>query len=213
MVERHERTQKRSQKRSQKSQAATDTDSAPDTPPPDPPPPDPQTPAARLRRFRRLALELGVVVLVFMGLGAWQTRGLLPEDEPIPEFELVDLEGKRVSLADYRGKQLLVHFWATWCGVCRQEFGALNAIQRNLAENEALVSVVADSADRARIARFVREHDLEYPVLLGTQELLERYKIEAFPTNYYVDEDGMLRDKTVGLSTRLSMGARMACAR
>ena len=131
----------------------------------------------------------------------------------MPAFDLVDLEGKRVSLDDYRGKTLLVHLWATWCGVCRQEFDALNALHRNLEHDEALVSIVADSNDRARLARFVREHELEYPVLLGTRELLEKYKLAAFPTNYYVDDAGMLRDKTVGLSTRLSMGTRMACTK
>jgi thiol-disulfide isomerase/thioredoxin len=137
----------------------------------------------------------------------------LPRDEPVPALELTDLQGKRVSLAEFRGKTLLVHFWATWCGVCRQEFGALNALQRNLGSNEMLLSVVADSDQRTHVERFVREHRLEYPVLLGTQKVLEDYKIEAFPTNYYVDGAGRLRDKTVGLSTRMSMGARMACAK
>lgn len=170
-------------------------------------------PASRLVRLRRLGLELAVVALVFFGLGVWQTRRLLPRGEALPEFHLVDLEGKRATLADYRGKTLLVHLWATWCGVCRQEFGALNALHRDLGDDEALVSIVADSHDRARLERFVREHQIEYPVLLGTRDLFENYKVEAFPTNYYVDGAGLLRDKTVGLSTRLSMGARMACAK
>jgi thiol-disulfide isomerase/thioredoxin len=176
------------------------------------PPPQPK-PKRRFGRLRRVGLELLVLALVFFGLGLWQTRGLLPRNEPVPELELVDLQGKRVSLADYRGKTLLVHFWATWCGVCRQEFAALNAIQRNLGRDEVLLSVVADSAQYARVEGFAREHRLEYPVLLATQQVLEDYKIDAFPTNYYVDGAGKLRDKTVGLSTRMSMGARMACAK
>ncbi|HEU5074740.1 MAG TPA: TlpA disulfide reductase family protein [Polyangiaceae bacterium] len=170
-------------------------------------------PGSKLVRLRRLGLELAVIALVFFGLGMWQTRGLLPRGEPLPEFHLVDLEGKRATLSDYRGKTLLVHLWATWCGVCRQEFAALNALHQNLGDDEALVSIVADGHDRARLERFVREHRIQYPVLLGTRDLLESYKVEAFPTNYYVDGTGLLRDKTVGLSTRLSMGARMACTK
>jgi len=176
-------------------------------------PPTQPKPRRRFGRLRRVGLELLVLAMLFFGLGLWQTRGLLPRSEPVPELELVDLQGKRVSLADYRGKTLLVHFWATWCGVCRQEFDALNAIQRNLGSDEVLLSVVADSAEYTRVERFVREHRLEYPVLLGTKQVLEDYKIEAFPTNYYVDSGGRLRDKTVGLSTRMSMGVRMACAK
>ena len=176
-------------------------------------PPPRSKPGRRFGRVRRVGLEVLVLVTLFFGLGLWQTRGLLPRDEPVPELGLVDLQGKRVSLADYRGKTLLVHFWATWCGVCRQEFDALNALQRNLGSDEVLLSVVADSEQYSRVERFVREHRLEYPVLLGTKQVLEDYKIEAFPTNYYVDSAGKLHDKTVGLSTRMSMRARMACAK
>ncbi len=194
----------RARKHAQATPAATDTEARGlDAP----------KPASRLRRLRRFGLEFGVILFVFFGLGLWQTRGLLPRGEPLPEFDLVDLDGKRVTLTDYRGKTLLVHVWATWCGVCRQEFSALNALHADLEPDQALVTVVADSKDRARLVSFIREHQLEYPVLLGTQELLESYKIEAFPTNYYVDGAGMLRDKTVGLSTRVSMAARMACTK
>jgi len=189
-----------------------------DAPEADEPPEPPETtespkPARRFARVRRWGLELGVVVLLFFALSAWQTRGLLPQGKPMPAFDLVDLQGERVQLSDFRGKTLLVHVWATWCGVCRREFSALNALHEDLDRDEALVTIVADARDRARLERFVREHQLEYPVLLATDELIENYKIEAFPTNYYVDGSGMLRDKTVGLSTRLSMAARMAWAK
>jgi len=175
--------------------------------------PEAPKPIRRFARLRRWGLEIGVVVVLFFALSSWQTRGLLPAGEPMPAFDLVDLQGQRVQLSDFRGKTLLVHVWATWCGVCRREFSALNALHESLDRDEALVTIVADSRDRARLARFVREHQLEYPVLLATDEVIENYKIEAFPTNYYVDGTGMLRDKTVGLSTRTSMGARMACTK
>lgn len=166
----------------------------------------------RFERLRRVALEIAFVVMLFIGFSAWQTKKLLPTGAPVPNFELNDLNGDRVTLGDFKGKTVLVHFWATWCGVCRQEFAALNAIHANLDDNEVLLSVVADSNEVPRVARFVREHDLKYPVLLGTEQILVDYKIQAFPTNYYVDPSGALEDRTVGLSTRLSMGARMSCA-
>lgn len=205
MVNRHDRARKRAKAAPAVTEGADTSPDAREL--------DAAKPAAKRLRLRRIGLEVGVILFVFFGLGLWQTRGLLPRGEPLPEFDLVDLEGKRATLTDYRGKTLLVHVWATWCGVCRQEFSALNAIHQSLGPDEALVTVVADSKNQARLAGFIREHQLEYPVLLGTQELLENYKIDAFPTNYYVDGAGLLRDKTVGLSTRLSMEARMACAK
>ncbi|HWO10781.1 MAG TPA: TlpA disulfide reductase family protein [Polyangiaceae bacterium] len=192
---------------------AEDADGPEANEPPEAAEPPKPAPARRFARLRRFALEIGVVVVLFFALGAWQTRGLLPAGERMPAFDLVDLQGQRVRLSDFRGKTLLVHVWATWCGVCRREFSALNALHENLDRDEALVTIVADSRDRARLERFAREHQLEYPVLLASDELIENYKIEAFPTNYYVDGGGMLRDKTVGLSTRLSMTARMAWAK
>src|SRR5688572_17137523 len=107
MVKRHDRARKRAKA----SPAATEGgDASRDTSALDAP-----EPVSRLLRLRRFGLEFGVIVLVFFGLGLWQTRGLLPRGEPLPPFNLVDLEGKQVTLTHYRGKTVLLHFWATWC--------------------------------------------------------------------------------------------------
>ena len=166
------------------------------------------------RRWLRGALEVGVVLLIFVLVSAWQTRKLLPDDgRPAPAFQLVDLAGRSVRLADYQGKTTLLHFWATWCGVCRQEFSALNAVHSGLDDDQAVLTIVADSEDPERVRRFVRERGLAYPVLLATADVLKSYRVKAFPTNYYIDKDGRLRETTVGLSTRFSMQARMGCAK
>lgn len=116
-------------------------------------------------------------------------------------------------MADVDGKTTLIHFWATWCGVCRAEFSALNAIQRNLDSDQALLSVVADSEHPEFVRSFAKEHSLDYPILLGTDEVLERYRVQAFPTNYYVDQSGALKGTSVGLSTRWGMLLRLGCTK
>jgi thiol-disulfide isomerase/thioredoxin len=118
-----------------------------------------------------------------------------------------------VSLESLRGKRVLVHLWATWCGVCRMELGALEAVHAGLGPDEALVSIVADAEDRTAVAAFVKEHGIRYPVLLGTDEVLRAFRVTAFPTNYYLDGSGAIRGATVGMSTRLSMKVRLALAR
>ncbi len=165
-------------------------------------------------RLRRFLLEALLVLFVFWGISTWQTRNLLGGDgKAAPPFTLADLQGNEVRLVALEGKTVLLHFWATWCGVCRQEFSALNSIYDALDTDEVLLTVVADAEDPGRIERFVKEHGIRYPVLLGTNDVLERFRVSAFPTNYYLDESGRIVGSAVGLSNRWAMRARLGCAK
>jgi peroxiredoxin len=166
----------------------------------------------RLRRVRRVLLEIVALVGVYLGVTTWQERRLVPPNDPAPNFTLRALDGPSVSLASLRGKRVLVHFWATWCGVCRREFGALNAVNRRLRSDEALLTIVADADDGDRIKAFVAEHDIQYPVLLATSSVLRDFHVDTFPTNYYVNEQGVIASHTIGMSTRVGLTARLGCA-
>ncbi|MGE3673367.1 MAG: TlpA disulfide reductase family protein [Polyangiaceae bacterium] len=174
-----------------------------------------QEPRGHRRKWLSWLLQAGVVVLIYFAASTWRTHSLLPTDGTMhaPPLELRSVDGQRVSLEELKGKRVQVHFWATWCTVCRQEFGALNSVYANLGSDEAMISIVADSEDPAAIAQFVREHDIKYPVLLGSPEVLRAYHIEAFPTNYYLDSQGRIRGTDVGMSTRWGMSKRIGCAR
>lgn len=165
------------------------------------------------RRVRRYALEGALVVGVFLTVSHLQTQKLVPEDSPAPELVLRDLEGKTVRLADLQGKRVLIHFWATWCGVCQHEVGALNATQASLGPDEVLLTVVADGDNKAAVKKFVSERGAKYPVLLGNDEIVRRFHVSMFPTSYYVNPEGVVDAATVGMSTRWSMQARLGCAR
>ncbi len=141
-------------------------------------------------------------------MSAYQTRNHVSQ-QPAPEFSLLDLAGNRVSLSAYRHKKVLLHFWATWCGVCRAELPSLRSLQRSLGPDEVLLTIVEDSDDAEAVRRFAREHELEYPVLLGTDAVRRAYRVRSFPTNYYVNGDGSIRTSTVGLSTRFGMSLHL----
>ena len=164
-------------------------------------------------RARRIAFELGLVALIYFGLTAWQGRKLLGSSSAAPAFTLQTLDGKQVALGDLRGKRVLLHFWATWCGVCRQEHAALNAVQAGLEPDETLLSVVADSEDPEAIRRYVAESGIRYPVLLANERVVRDYRVGAFPTNYFIAKDGNISAHTVGMSTRFGMNARLSLAR
>jgi hypothetical protein len=86
------------------------------------------------------------------------------------------------------------------------------AIEDALSEDEVMLAVVAPE-DAAAVRAFAREKELNYPIVLGTEEVLAAYRISAFPSNYVVDKAGKIAGHTTGLSTRLGLRSRMSCAR
>jgi peroxiredoxin len=157
--------------------------------------------------WRRVLLQLAAFGALFALVTAYQTRTHVTE--VAPEFTLLDLGGNRVQLRDYRNKKVMLHFWATWCGVCKAELPSLRGLARNLAPDEALLTIVEDSDDAEAVRRFAEEHDLSYPILLGERAVLRAYRVGAFPTNYYLNGDGSIDSSSVGLSTRLGMAVRL----
>jgi thiol-disulfide isomerase/thioredoxin len=161
------------------------------------------------QRWRGRAVQALILVGAYVAISAWQERSTLSTSGDAPTLQGVTLDGRELSLAQLRGKAVLVHFWATWCGVCRLELGSLNALHERLPANTVLLSVVADGADRAQLQAFAKEHEIRYPVLVADEDALQRYGVRAFPTNYYVDESGVIQDVTVGMSTRWAMWLRL----
>jgi len=161
-----------------------------------------------LKHLASWAWQLALFAALFVGVSAYQTRHHLAR-VPAPDFTLQDLSGNAISLSQHRGKKVLIHFFATWCGVCRAELPSVRGVARNLGPNEVLLAIVEDSDDVAAIRRFARDHELSYPILLGKRETLAAYRVSSFPTNYYVNGDGTIHASTVGLSTRLGMAIRL----
>jgi peroxiredoxin len=161
------------------------------------------------QRWRSRIVQALLLIAVYVGISAWQERSTVSTDGPAPALHGVTLDGRQLSLAQLRGQSVLVHFWATWCGVCRLELDSLNALHQRLPAGTVLLSVVADGADRAHLQAFAKQHDIRYPVLVADEAALQRYGVRAFPTNYYVDEGGVIQDVTVGMSTRWAMWLRL----
>ncbi len=164
---------------------------------------------AKQRRWVRWSVELGLAALVFLAVMGWQTRNLIGGGDPAPAFELRDLEGRTWTLDDLKGKPVLLTFWAPWCGVCKAESSNVSGVRKAEAEEAHVLSIVLAYEGREDIQRFVAEQGVDYPVLLGNDRVMRDFKVEAFPTTYYLSEDGRIRRSTVGYTTQMGMRARL----
>lgn len=164
-------------------------------------------------RHVRAVLQILGVLALWLGVSAYQTRNHFSAGAAAaPAFTLTDLSGRNVSLTECRGRKVVLHFFATWCGVCKAELPSVRALQRGLDEDEVLLAIVADAEDPAHVRRFATEHELTYPILLATDEVLRAYAVDRFPTSYYLNGDGSVSTSSTGLSTWLGMTARLFAA-
>lgn len=163
------------------------------------------------RRWTRWLGEIVFFLVILLGIQWWQRRDLMPADgRPAPQVQLLDLEDRPVSLADFKGMRVQLHFWATWCGVCRMEHGALNAVHDGLGKDQKLVAIVADGQDVEKLKSYIEEQGIRYPVLRADDAALKAFGVKQFPTNYFLSPDGTLSANDVGWSTRWGMRARLS---
>jgi peroxiredoxin len=119
-----------------------------------------------------------------------------------PEFELQDVaSGKTVKLSEYRGKAVLLNFWATWCPPCKVEIPWFVDLQKQYGNDGLVVLGVAmDDAGKDEISKFAKDMGINYAVLLGTEKVGNAYGgVDALPTTFYIGRDGKIVDRVFGL--------------
>ena len=116
-----------------------------------------------------------------------------------PPLELADLRGRKHSLADYRGKVVLVNFWATWCEPCREEMPSMERLRVSLAERPFAVLAVNLAEPESRIAKFLDTVPVGFPILLDRDTKTTRaWQAKVLPATYVVGPDGAIRYRHVG---------------
>jgi len=121
-------------------------------------------------------------------------------DAPPPSaLELSDISGRVHRLSDYRGRVVLVNFWATWCEPCREEMPSLDRLQKQLGTRSFVVLAVNVDEPEARIAKFLSAMPLDFPVLLDAGSKLTRaWKVRVLPASFVISPDGRARYTVTG---------------
>jgi len=129
---------------------------------------------------------------------------------PAPQVELSSLDGRRLKLSSFRGRVVLLNFWATWCAPCRTEIPELNGLQHDLEASGLTVVGVSwdDSADSVR--EFQKEIPQDYTVLLGGEDVQDKFAgIRSLPTTYIIDREGNVRQRIIGARDRTQFEAAL----
>ena len=123
--------------------------------------------------------------------------------ETAPDFTLLDLDGKVVRLSDFRGKIVVLNFWATWCVPCRQEFPELvNLYEVNMDRGLVVVGVNLREA-RGTVSKFAGNFGAKYPIVIDVDgSVASQYRVLGLPQTWFVDREGVLRSQVVGLLTK-----------
>lgn len=152
-----------------------------------------------------LLLTGGIALGMVLGLGLLRVLdGLanrnveLAIGKPAPQFDLQSLDGQQVQLANYRGRAVLVNFWATWCAPCKKEMPLFEARYQKYAPDLVVVGINLGES-REQVQTYVDDLSISFPVLLEMKgKSSADYNISGYPTSFFIDAEGILRAVHIG---------------
>ena len=132
------------------------------------------------------------------------SAGLQTKNGLAPDFTLQSLDGKTVRLSDFRGKAVVLNFWATWCQPCKIEMPWFVELQKQYGpDGLQFLGVAMDDASTKDIADFANSMGVNYPILIGKETVGDVYGgVQFLPETFFIDRDGKVLDRIFGLKGR-----------
>ncbi|MFO8154175.1 protein disulfide oxidoreductase [Thioalkalivibrio sp.] len=166
------------------------------------------TNARKPRRWRRWVLEIALILGVVLLVRAWLARDLA--QGPAPEFQALLLDGSPVTLTEFADRPMLLHFWATWCPICRLEEGEI----MRLSNSHPVLTVAMQSGSAAEVDAHLSERERELAVVNDPDgALAQRYGVRAVPSTFIIDRDGQIVFRKQGYAPPLELRFRLWLAR
>ena len=171
--------------------------------PVEPTTPVPTESGVKPRWLWRIVKVLALLVLI-LGVRAWQQSGTASGQAPA--LTGVMLGGKPVALKAFAGQPVLVHFWATWCPICRAEQDSIDALARDV----PVITVAMQSGGHETVARYLQQEALHFPVLNDPDGMIaSQWGVRAVPASFIVDGAGQIRFVEVGYTTGIGLRLRL----
>ena len=151
-----------------------------------------------------IIVGVGILVLLqnkdsFLNLSG---KPQLVKGVPAPNFTLPGLDGKMVSLADYKGKVVFLNIWATWCPPCVEEMPSMEKLYQELkGEDFEILAVSIDALGAKEVIPFMKKHQLSFPALTDTKGAIKSlYQTTGIPESFIIDKNGIIVEKIIGPS-------------
>lgn len=165
-----------------------------------------------MKRDPVVIIVVAMVVTVMLVFGFQMARrtgrgvsaGPSMKGQTAPDFTLESLDGKTVHLSDFRGKGVLLNFWATWCQPCKIEMPWFAELQKQYGpQGLQIVGIAMDDASPKEIGEFAHDLGVNYPILVGKEAVGDAYGgVQFLPATFYIGRDGKVVDKVFGLKGR-----------
>lgn len=157
--------------------------------------------------WRNVIIQLVLFALIYVGFQFWQSRNTPTGKAPVIDARLIT--GDAVSLAQYVGKPVLVHFWASWCPICRFEESTI----ASLSTQYPVITVASQSGSTAEVAAYMKQQNIAFPVIVDEEgDWAQRYAVRGFPSSFIIDAQGNIFDVEVGYSSYWGLRLRLMLA-
>ncbi|NIM02993.1 redoxin domain-containing protein [bacterium] len=165
------------------------------------------------------ALYKSWIIFLFLVIWAWgcgveREREEMGEPEEVvsiekkwgdaPDFTLPDLEGNSLTLSDFKGKVIILNFWATWCPPCREEIpDFVELYEEYKDEGLVIIGVNLDRGDSRTVKQFSKNYKINYPIVTGNVSVTQDYGgIRGIPTTFIIDRKGNIKEKYLGYRSK-----------
>ena len=142
------------------------------------------------------------LIVVFTILAVVSGNGLTLATTGIaaPDFTLNDIDGKRTTLSQFRGKVVLLNFWATWCAPCKEEMPSLNNLYKALKDKDFTILAVSVDTSEKPVRSFISRNDISFPVLMDTDKAVsfDLYAVFGLPMSFLIGRNGVIIEKFAG---------------
>lgn len=154
----------------------------------------------------KLSKCFSIILIIFFLFLTQCSKTKEPVSSFAPDFRLNSIDGKEITLSELKGKVVLLDFWATWCGPCKESIPHLIEVYKKYKGKDfEIIGMNMDKKTEIEMVRkFVSSTGILYPVIITPENVIRSYAVSAIPTSILIDKNGKIREKIVGFNTSIA---------